>query len=327
LTPSNIKASQETGLTSSTVAVRSDHTVLFWQAFGRNLMEVVYSLEQDSYVTTPLTVLAEHIGYYPIIEMTFLQEPLGSVWCIRNDGQIAVLTYERQHKVIAWSRIKTDGYFESIARIPGADRDEIWVMVRRTIGGGTVRYIELLEDLEIYEESDVEDVFYVDSGLTYDGVPATVISGLDHLNGETVAILADGSEQREKVVAAGSITLDYAASVVQVGLKYTSIIKPVRLEMKVQGSTIQNRRQRIVTVGLRMYKTYGLNIGEALDDLTIVPFRTTVVVMGDPVILFTGDKRIQFAGSYNREGQLYITHTMSLPFNLLAIMPKLDLQP
>jgi hypothetical protein len=321
LTPSNIKAAQETGLTSSAIMTRCDHTVLFWQQFGRNLMEVAYSLESDSYVATPLTVLAEHMGMSPIKEMAYLQEPLGSLWCIRTDGQMAVLTYERQHKVVAWYRLVTDGYFESVARIPGATRDELWVVVKRTIGGATVRYVELIDNLETYENA-TEDMFYVDSGLTYDSIPATSIPGLSHLTGKTVSVLADGAVHEDCLVTAGVITLDKAASVVQVGLPFTSTMKPVRFETKVQGGTIQNRRQRITTLAARFYKSYGGKFGEDLTKLEIIPSKKMGGTMDVPLVMESGDKRLQFPGSLNRDGQFYIVQDLPLPMNISMITTR-----
>jgi hypothetical protein len=327
MTPSNIKAVQETGLTSSGVMSRCDHTVLFWQQFGRNLMEIAYSLESDSYVATPLTIMAEHMFRGDsATEMAYLQEPLGSLWCTKYYGELAVLTYERQHKVVAWSRLVTDGDFESVARIPGEDRDEIWVVVRRHIGGVQVRYIELFEDLETYDQ-DTEYMFYVDSGLTYLGAATTTISGLDHLIGETVAVLADGAVHEDCVVdESGEITLTRAAIQVHAGLPYYSIMKPVRAEVKLQGGTIQNRRQRLVTLGMRLYKTYGGYISEDLDSADIIPFRTMGETMDVPLEMFTGDKRVQFPGSYNRNGQYYILQLLPLPFNISQLTPRFEIE-
>lgn len=327
MTPSNIKAVQETNLTSSAIWSRCDHTVLFWQQFGRQLMEISYSLETDSYVATPLTIMAEHIFKGdPVVEMAYLQEPLSSLWCVKHYGEMAILTYERQHKVIAWTRLVTDGDFESVARIPGADQDEIWVVVRRTIEDTQVRYIEYFEDLETYEE-DTEYMFYVDSGITYSGAAATEISGLDHLIGETVAVLADGAVHADCVVSAtGTITLSQTATRVNAGLPYYSIIRTVRPEVKLQGGTIQRRRQRVVIVGMRLYKTYGGYVSEDLDKhIDSISFKKMGGLMDEPLVMFSGDKDIPFSGTYNRNGQYYILQLLPLPFNISQLTPRLEI--
>jgi hypothetical protein len=325
LTSSNIKAAQETGLTSSSIAIRSDHTVLFWQHFGRHLMEVAYDFASDNYVATPMTVLAEHIGRSPIKEMAYIQEPLSLTFSVREDGQIAVMTYERQHKVIAWSRLVTDGDFESVARIPGDDRDEIWVLVKRTVNGSTVRYVELLEDLETYE-NDVEDMFYLDSGLTYDGVPVTTLSGLSHLEGKSVTVLADGAVKGPLVVTSGAITLPVAASKVHVGLPFVATVQPVRQEVKIQSGTLQDRNHKVILLTMRLYRSFGCQVGSRLDRMETVPFMSMGGAMDTAPVVFTGDKRCQFPGGYGGTTPIYIQQHLPLPMNILALMPTLDVE-
>src|SRR5690606_6324566 len=120
---------------------------------------------------------------------------------------------------------------ESVAVIPApaGDRDELWLVVRSSIDGATLRYIEYLEALWD-PANDLPDAFFVDSGLTYDGAPSSTISGLDHLEGESVSILADGATHPERTVVQGRITLDRDASKVQVGLAYTSTLQTMKLE-------------------------------------------------------------------------------------------------
>jgi hypothetical protein len=103
---------------------------------------------------------------------------------------------------------------ESVAVIPSTSEDEVWVTVARVIGGNLVRYIERMKPRDWGD--DMEDMFFIDSGLTYDSTSTTSISGLDHLEGETVSILGDGAVQPSKTVSSGAITLSEAASVVQV---------------------------------------------------------------------------------------------------------------
>src|SRR5690606_3050614 len=124
-----------------------------------------------------------------------------------------------------------DGIVESIETIPSPDggRDEVWLIVRREIDGQTRRYVEYIE--RPWERGDdPADVFYVDSGLTYDGPPTTTISGLDHLEGETVQIAANGASHPDRTVTNGQITLDRPASKVTVGLHCPARAIMMRLE-------------------------------------------------------------------------------------------------
>jgi hypothetical protein len=105
------------------------------------------------------------------------------------------------------------------------DQDVTFLLVRRTIDGATVRYIEYIEKYLTDEYA-----FFMDCGLTYDGTPVTAISGLDHLEGEEVTVLVDGAVHPNRTVSAGAINLQVAGSVVNVGLPYTATIKTMPIE-------------------------------------------------------------------------------------------------
>jgi len=102
-----------------------------------------------------------------------------------------------------------------VAVIPSADgkADELWISVKRTIGGGTVRYIEYLDS-----------TLYVDSGLAYTGSATSSFSGLEHLEGQTVQIVGDDAVYAEKVVSGGSVTISKDVTTAYIGLGYTSEI-------------------------------------------------------------------------------------------------------
>jgi hypothetical protein len=144
---------------------------------------------------------------------------------------------------------------ESVTAIPGdngsgqvqdsTSRDEVWLIVKRTINGATKRYVEMLErDFE--EGHDQEDSYYSDSLLTYDGAATTSITGLGHLEGETVKILADGAVHSDKVVSSGAVTLDISSKVVQVGLGYTHKLKLLRMTGGNAAGTSVGKTKRIV---------------------------------------------------------------------------------
>jgi hypothetical protein len=328
LTPADVKSSRETNLTSSPVFSNCDHTVLFWQRFGRRLIEVAYSLESDTYQGVDLSILAEHMGQSPVRQMVYMQEPLGLVLATREDGQLVTMTYERAHKVVAWTRWPTQGSWESLILVPGVDREEIWVVAKRTVDGSEKRYIEYFENLENYEGS-TEDMHYVDSGLVYDGLPTFTITGLLHLKGLNVAVLADGTVHQNRTVSeTGTITLSRQASKVHVGLPFESIAIPVRSELQLPGGTSQGRQRRVVILVVRLYRTYGARVGELETKMDVVPFRKPGDLMDSPLVMFTGDTPdIPFPGSFGRDGKLIIKQDLPLPQNILSLMPYLEIEP
>ena len=163
--------------------------------------------------------------------MVWQQEPELVIWFVHSDGRLIGLTYDRANGAVGWHTHPLGGtnpIVESIASIPSGAEDQVYISVKRTIDGSTVRHIEYLKPINFGD--DVEDAFFVDSGLTYSGSATTTISGINHLEGEEVAILADGATHANKTVTDGKITLDRSASVVHLGYNYTSLVETLRLE-------------------------------------------------------------------------------------------------
>ncbi len=326
ITPTDIAAKADTAYGSANIQPLSiGEVVLFVQGHGRKIRELVYSFEKDGYVAPDMNRLAEHITKSGIKELAYQKEPDQTVWAVRNDGHLVSMLYQRDEDIVGWSEHTTDGTFESVACIPGTNQTEVWIIVNRTIGVDTKRYIECFKDIDWGD--DQEDCYFVDCGLTYDDVPITTItSGLDHLEGKTVQVLADGAVRSNCVVTGGSITLASpatAASVIHVGLPYTSTLKTMRLEIMSQEGTAQSKLKRIHQVAVRLYKTLGCKIGPNADNLETIYFRIPGHPMGSPSPLFSGDKVVDFRGDYEMEGQILIIQDQPLPLTIVAIMPRL----
>lgn len=334
LTPTNVTAKRSTAFGSANVqAVRAGRASIYIQRAGRKVRELAYVYEVDGFRSPDMTVLSEHISKGGLIASDYQQEPFSIVWFVREDGQLVGLTYERDQDVVGWHRHIIGGSYsggdsvvESVACIPVPDgtSDEAWIVVKRTIDGNTRRYIEYITPR--FDEDDTINAFFVDSGLTYDGAPATVISGLDHLEGETVSILADGATHPNRTVSSGSITLARSANVVHIGLPYESNIDTLNIEAGSADGTSQGKTKRIHRIALRLYKTLGLKFGPNADSLDVMTFRTSADATNSPPALFTGDKSINWNGYYETEGKMYFRQDQPLPFTLLGLFPQLVTQ-
>lgn len=322
LTPTKKKARRISRYGSFSIpGIAVGNAILFIQRAGRKLRELIYDYSQDSFGDPPdLTIFAEHITKTGIKEYAFQREPDSILWCVLNDGTVAAFTYNKAQEITAWHHHTTDGLFEDVAVIPVSDHDQVWFIINREISGVTKRYVEYLAD----EFEEQEDCWFVDSGLKYDGVPETTFTGLDHLEGETVSILADGAVRPNSTIASGTFTLDTAASVVIAGLPYTSILEPMDLETKENDGTSQGKRKKIHSAVIRFYKTLGAKIGSSAGNLDIVPFRTPSDPMGSAPPLFTGDKAVPFPGGWDRHGYIRITQEQPLPLTVLAIIPQVS---
>ena len=263
--------------------------------------------------------------------MTYQQSPDSILWCVREDGVLAGLTYLRSEEVVAWHRHILGGSFgsgnavvESVASISGAiNEDELWVIVKRTINGATKRYVECFADFE-FDETTSTSFRFLDSHLTYDGSATTTLSGLSHLEGQTVSILADGSAHPDKTVSSGAITLDRSVTKAVVGLAYNSVLQTMRIEGGAAEGTSQGKTKRISKVVLRLFETVGVKVGPSLSNLEAIPFRTTSSPMGSPVeTLLAGDKEIEFNDDFNSDGFIFVKQDQPLPCSVLAIYPTL----
>ena len=332
ITPTNITIKRQSSFGSANVdAIPAGNAILFLQKAKRKIRELQYNFDSDGYQAPDLTILNETVTDTGINEMSYQQEPGSNIWCVRDDGVLACLTYQRSENVIAWSRHIFGGEFgsgravcESIASISGTlTEDEVWVIVKRTINGATKRYVECFSDFD-FDETDANDFKFLDSHLSYSGSATTTLSGLAHLEGQTVSILADGAAHANKTVSSGAITLDRSATKACVGLSYDSILQTMRIEGGAAEGTSQGKTKRISKVVLRLFETVGVKVGPSLTNLELIPFRTTSSLLSNPVdTLLSGDKEIEFNDDYNSDGFIFIKQDQPLPCSILAIYPTL----
>lgn len=335
ITPTNISASQQTAHgTSNVKPVRIGAATIFLQKSANKLRELVYNFEIDSYVARDLTVLSEHIlrDGSGGVDLAYQQEPNSVIWCPRSDGQLVGFTYLKEHEVLGWHRHILGGSFstgaavvESVAVVPSADgtEDTLYMIVKRTVNGSTVRYVEFLEnDFRPATATDKDDMFFVDSGLTYSGAPATVIAGLDHLEGETVAVLADGSARPDEVVSGGQIELATEASVVQAGLQFTSLLQTLPLEGGSENGTSQGKTKRISRITLRILNSLGFRAGETEASAVERSFRSTDDPMDSSPDLFTGDIRVDPEFDYETDADYFVMQKRPYPLTVIALMPE-----
>ena len=331
LSPTNAVVKRQATYGSADIQpVQVANVTLFVQRAKRKLRELVFDLNTDSYQAPDMTLLAEHITESGIKEMSLQQEPDNVVWCVLENGKFVGMTYRREENVVAWHEHLLGGAFgsdafghaESVATIPGdLNEDDTYLVVKRTIGGATKRFIEYFKTFDFGE--DVEDAFFVDSGATYSGSAATNITGLDHLEGETVSILANGAVHPDKVVSSGSITLDYSVTKAHIGLNFTSTLQTMRIDAGGTEGTAQGKTKRIHEVVLRLFRTVGVLVGSSESEMDRIPFRSSAGAMTSATPLFTGDKEIEFRGGFDTDGFIVVQQNQPLPLTIIGIFPRL----
>ena len=150
------------------------------------------------------------------------------------------------------------------------------------------------------------------------------LSGLSHLEGQTVSILGDGSVHPDKTVSSGAVTLERYVTKAHAGLSYNSTLRTLRVDAGSAMGTSQGKIKRINELTVRLYRSVGLKVGRDASNLDIVPFRSSATSMDAPIALFTGDKEIELNGNYDTDGQLTIRQDQPLPMNILAVYATLS---
>jgi hypothetical protein len=339
LSPTNISAKKSTSYGSNDMqAISAGKAALYVQRSGRKLRELRYSIQDDGFDSPDLTLLAEHITGSGLREIAHQKEPQSLVWAVRTDGALVAMTYERDTDSlrVGWHRHVLGGAgdaagdpptVESVAVIPSPDgsREDVWLLVRRWVNGAYVRYVEYITQL-FDDLMDLEDAYFVDCGLSYSGPATDSFAGLDHLEGETLAVLADGAAHPDVTVSSGAVTLDYEASRVHIGYVYDSKGQMLRLEAGARDGTALGKTRRVHQMAMLLHRTLGMEIGMDFDHLDEITFRTSADIDDAPPELFSGILRANVDGNYDTENQFCWLQRQPLPGTLLALMPQLVTQ-
>ena len=309
ITPTNMQKNDESTAGSNQVRpVKIGNEILFVQRAGKKVRACGYRQDIDGFESPDRTVFSEHITGSGIVDMTFQQEPDALLYCVRADGQIAVSTYDTEQEVNAWGRWITDGQVESVACIPTPTAEQVWVIVKRTINGITKRYVEYF-DLSLKTDC---------AKTMTSGSPQAVWTGLSHLEGKTVKVLADGVVQAGKVVTGGQITLDRPATAVEVGLGFTPLIKMLNPEVGSAAGTSQGAAISVGEVIVRVLDTVGVEI-----DGQEQTFRKMDSELLDrPPAVGTGELRETTVSGSLYSSELVISQPEPVDFHVLAVIRK-----
>jgi len=265
---------------------------------------------------TAIGGLAENTKYY-IEKIDNNQFKLYS-----NKTLTTVVDITSAHTSEQTDNILTIAKVESVAVIDGdEDEDQVWLIIQRWINGAVRRYVEYFTPFDFNE--DLTAFHYLDSGLSYVGGDTTSLTGLDHLEGEVVDIIGEGSAQTSKTVSSGAITLATATEQAKVGLLYSSDLQTMRLD-EGYTETTQTKTTRIYDLSVRFQNTVGASVGPNAANLTAIDFRASGSAMNLPIPLFTGDKSVEFDTGYGTEGLVYIQQPQALPMTILGIYPRLE---
>lgn len=311
LTPSSIQLKRQTRIGSPLDrTVRPcdvDGATLFVSRAGDELREFLFTDLEQAYQAGDLAMLSRHMVNTPLDQD--YDKTSRHLHIVMTGGAVATLTLFRREKVTAWSSQVTDGEFLSVAMVD----TEAYVLVQRN---GVF-------SIEVFDTT-----YNVDAGLKgSDATAKSTWSGLDHLEGRTVKVVADGVPLGEHVVSGGAVTLPQAVNNVEIGLGYAHIIEPLPPTVASANAGTQGGLVRPIRFTFRVRDTVALrlDVGHGLQN---VPFkRFGQGVLDQPTAPFTGDKTVRAFGW--RQGGIAplwrIEQDAPLAFTLLAVASEISL--
>jgi hypothetical protein len=228
--------------------VVSGNQVIFVQSGGSVIRDLGWDIMSEGYDGDELSLFSSHLFYgKEVVSMAYAKEPFRLLFVIFNDGSAAIMTYNKKQKLCGWTRLVTDGTFESVDVVREGLEDVAYFVINRTINGQQVKFIERTMTRII---KDASKAFLVDCGLsaTFE-IPQTVIHGLDHLEGKKVICNVNGGIIDGLTVENGTITLPKPAFTIVVGLPYEFEVETLNIE----GDNTQGLKKVINYVSAKIY--------------------------------------------------------------------------
>lgn len=295
-----------------------NNNILFASARGGHLRELAYNNDAQGYLTGDLSLRAPHLfSDASIADMAYSKTPVPTIWCVSSNGKLLGLTYVPEQQIGAWHQHDTGegDAFLSVCSVIEGQEDALYVAVRRTVGGAPRTYIERLATRSF---SALADCVFVDSSLTYKGASTATVSGLDHLEGRTVSILADGGEHPQRVVSGGMVTLDEPASTVTVGLPIEADLQSLPMVIESMQGFGQGRPKNVNRAFLRVYRSSGVQAGPSFGRLVAHKQRSTEP-MGTAPDMVSDEIEIALPNSWTSGGQVCVRQSAPLPLTVVSM--------
>jgi len=430
ITPSAcfVRSRSRRGSTHDVPAAVADD-VIYIQRNARKLREFHGRNTERNDTSRELTILAEHILNSGTTEVAYQQDPHSVVWATRGDGELIGITREPAHQVYAAHRHVLGGTYltdkpvvESMAVIPSpdADQDHLWLLVSRTIGGATKRYVEFMTDdyrptvsprsTEREKIAATESAIFLDCSLTLDS-PITIsgitkanpgvvtatshgfsngdrvrirdvlgmtevnhtsfivaganandfqlhdldgnnvntsgyttyvaggtareevqaVSGLSHLEGQEVQIIADGCVQPVDTVNSGAVQFTRWGSIVHVGLACPYEGETQRFFAPGSTGGGQGVKARIAKVGVRVHNAVGLQV--SVTSSSEIAYETVPSRQGGdnwdepPALRVSDDILTDVNGGWTTETTVRFRNADPLPCTVLGVYPRIEADP
>ena len=349
ITPSSINVRQLDAYgCSAAMPALTGPLAYYIQRGGKTLRGVKYAADVDDFASFDMCLNADQIGDSELKRVVFQANRPDALWVVRDDGQLAGCTVQGTERIAGWHRHTIGGTAAKVLDVavlprPGMNA-QLYVVTERTIDGATYRAVEAMADDVVFP--DIEDYFtgednaatdaatyraaalailktsaHLDAYEVYNSTPATSITGLHHLEGETVTAVADGVEVTDLTVEDGAITLPTAASIVVVGLPYTGLLQTQNLEVGGRSGPAQAKPRNINALNIRFLNSKGGKYGTDLYHLYDIDTEdpdALELADGSAAPVFNGIRALQHSDVWSTENDrnektVFIQQTKPFP--------------
>lgn len=311
-------------------ASRVDGSTLFVSRDERRIMEFYYDFNIDQFRADELALLADHLTVAGVAKAVWHRAPLRVLWILTDAGELLALTLRKEQKVVAWAKAEIAGTIDDIAVVPTVTgrHEELWLIVTRQVDGSAVRYVERMVVADDWPYSDaLSACVYLDCQASYSGSPATTISGLSHLEGLTVGIVADGAPVPDQAVSGGEITLNDPASEVTVGLKFSSRFRTLPVQIDGQDGSSTGKIVSVKQVLTRYLNSLG-GYYRAVEDSNPTRRERFLIAgpgtLGAAPALQSGTTRSDIARALGLDGEFELETDAVFPMTILSVTPVLE---
>ncbi len=304
-------------------------STIFADRLGRSLNDLIYDGGAGRLRAPDMSVLAEHLFKKGVRKFAWQQIPDKILWTANGDGKVIGTTFDRDEQITGFHEHDVSGDIEEVEIIPTTTQDEVWMIVKRTIDGNEVRYVETLQPMFDSGVAGQKDAFFVDAGATYEGVSTNTVSGATWLANEEVDLYVDGSPLPSVTVsAAGLITLpnNREGEVISFGLHIDNECTTLPPPEELPNGTRMGRKTRIFAVKASVFETVGLKIGASGEDLEDFADRKTSTPMNQAIELLTDRREVHPEDAWENDAQVTFKIDTPTPGTVLGLSIDVEVE-
>ena len=321
LTPKNCSFQPQGSVGSESIhAIGMTEGMVYVQRASKAVRAFAYQYSADKYVGQDLNVVARHLlKDVSIKAWAYQQEPYSILWCVTSDGKMIALTVMQDQGVAGWHRHETAGDWKDIVSIPGTPDDQVWMICVRN-------GVPMVERLEVFMRSDdVNEAFFLDSALTYDGAGAKVFNGLTHLAGKSVKVFADGGTiENLSVSEDGTLTLPRKVRHAVIGLPYTSTLVPSMAEVVNNQINSLMHNRTVLSARFRVLNSMTFEAGVDVLHPVIDRATTSGAFPVEPFYSEATDLDCTIGSGWKSDYPLTVQVSTPTPLTILAILLTVD---